>query len=79
MKDIIYNRTETKFGFFDILKLLIGGKCVTNLQIEVTNEVVYVEKTTAKSYVEYPEWINRIRIRKQKNGFGDAIMPDFEE
>lgn len=62
--DVIHNTTETRFSFIDLLKLLIGGKSVTNVEIETSNEDVDVLKTTARTHVQYPDWINRIRLRK---------------
>jgi hypothetical protein len=73
MKDVIYNTTEIKFSFADRLKLLIGGKSVSNITIETENEIVHVKQTTAKTRVQYPDWINRIRFRK-KTGYGEPIM-----
>lgn len=73
MQDVIHNTTETKFSFVDRLKLLIGGKSVTRVEIETANEIVHVKKTTAKTHVQYPDWINRIRLRK-KTGYGEPIM-----
>jgi len=70
--DVIHNTTTTKYSLVDLLKLMIGGKSVTNLEIETSNEVVDVLKTTARTHVQYPDWINRIRFRKQK-GYGEIL------
>lgn len=71
--DVIHNTTETKFSFVDRLKLLIGGKSITRVEIETDNEIVHVKKTTARTHVQYPEWINRIRLRN-KTGYGEPLM-----
>lgn len=66
--DVIHNTTTTHFSFIDRLKLLIGGVAVTRLEIETEHEIVLVRRTLAKTHVQYPDWINRIRLRNKKGG-----------
>lgn len=70
--DVIHNTNETQYSFVDRLKLLIGGKSITRIEIETNNEIVSVKQTTARTHVTYPEWINRIRFRN-KTGYGELM------
>jgi hypothetical protein len=66
--DVIHNTTTTHFGFIDRLKLLIGGVAVTRLEITTEHEIVLVTRTIAKTHVQYPDWINRLRFRNKVGG-----------
>jgi len=67
MKDTIYNQTRTKFSFKDRLKILIGGTCHVDTEIETDNEIVHVIKSKSTAWAVYPDWIQNF-IRNKKGG-----------
>lgn len=68
MEDIIYNTTTTKYNFFDRLKILIGGRSITQSEIQTSNEIVNIKKAISKTHVEYPAWINQLIPKPKQLG-----------
>ena len=72
--DVIHNTTKVHFGYADRLKIMIGGVAVVSIDIETTDEVVHVKKTTSGVNVTYPEWIERIRAKFRKERGAEVLQ-----
>lgn len=59
--DVIHHRTITYLSFVDCLCILIGGKVITESDIEVQEEVVHITKSVAKTFITLPSWFPRKR------------------
>ena len=66
--DVIHNTTITTFSFIDRMKILIGGKAVTNIDIETYNLEVHIKHTKSRTSVTLPGWITALNRKPRGQG-----------
>lgn len=67
--DKIYNTTTTHYSISDRLKILIGGKSVTRLEIGTEHEDAKITCSVSETNVTYPDWIESILRKFHPSGY----------